>query len=364
MRCIAHLDMDAFYAAVELLRRPELRGQPVVVGGRGKPGPDSRGVVTTASYEARRFGVGSGMPLRTALQKCPSAVFLPTDFDEYRRVSRLFKRAIAEIAPCVEDRGIDEVYIDLTAVPGVAEEQGAAVAREIKHNVFVATGLTCSIGLAPNKLLAKIASELDKPDGLTVIGAEDLPTRIWPLPARRINGVGPKAAARLSALGIATIGDLARAAPALLVERFGRHYGQWLHRAAHGLDDRPVVTESEPRSRSREATFERDLHPQRDRADIDAALTRQAAQVAADLARRGYVARTIGIKLRFDNFVTLTRDITLPAATGDDTLIAATAREALARVPLRRRIRLLGVRAGNLSLREGIPAGPDGLTLL
>jgi DNA polymerase-4 len=347
-RRIAHLDMDAFYASVELLRRPELRGQPVIVGGRGRPSPSSRGVVTTASYEARRFGVRSGMPLRTALARCPHAVFLPTDFDEYRRMSRLFKLAIAQIAPAIEDRGIDEVYIDLTDVPGADIEQGAAVAREIKHNVFVATGLSCSIGIAPNKLLAKLGSELDKPDGLVVLGLDDLPLRIWPLPASRINGIGPKAAAKLAAMDIHTIGDLARTPVATLIARFGEHSGQWLARVAQGHDDRPVVTHSAPKSRSRETTFERDLDPASERAAIDAVLDKLATQVAADLARRHYLGRTIGIKLRFDDFATVTRDLTLPQPTADAALIARTARGMLAKVPLRRRIRLLGVRVGNL----------------
>lgn len=347
-RVIAHLDMDAFYASVELLRRPELRGQPLVVGGRGRPTPDSRGVVTTCSYEARAFGVKSGMPLRHALARCPQAVFVPTDFDEYRRVSRLFKAAIAEIAPQIEDRGIDEVYVDLSDVPGVDVEGGTAVAREIKHNVFVRTGLTCSVGIAPNKLLAKIASELDKPDGVTRIAAGDLQSRIWPLPARRINGIGPKAEARLLQLGIDTIGALAATPLARLREHFGPTYAAWLHAAAHGRDDRPIVLEAEPRSRSRETTFAEDLHPLRQRAEIDRWLARLSAQVARDLQARGYVGKTIGVKLRFDNFVTVTRDVTLETATAQPARIEQAVHACLARVPLKRRIRLLGVRAANL----------------
>jgi DNA polymerase-4 len=264
-------------------------------------------------------------------------------------MSRLFKRAIAEIAPAIEDRGIDEVYIDLTDVPGVDVEQGAAVAREIKHNVFVATGgLSCSIGIAPNKLLAKLGSELDKPDGLTVLGLADLPTRIWPLPAGRINGIGPKAAAKLGALGIHTIGDLAQAPLSTLVARFGEHTGHWLARVAQGRDERPVVTHSEPKSRSRETTFDRDLDPATERAAIDEVIGRLSVQVAADLARRGYLGRTIGIKLRFDDFTTVTRDVTLPQPTAQADLVTRTARGMLAKVVLHRRIRLLGVRVGSL----------------
>jgi len=349
-RRIAHLDMDAFYASVELLRHPELRGRPVAIGGTGDA--SRRGVVTTANYEARAFGVRSAMPMRRAAELCPQCVFLPVDFDEYRRLSRMFKRAIATVADCIEDRGIDEVYIDLGAVPGVEHERGLAVAREIKRRVLEATGLTCSIGLAPNKLLAKIASDLEKPDGLTLVEEADIPERIWPLPARRINGIGPKSDARLEALGIRTIGELAAADPALLVAHFGAHTGGWMHEAAHGRDARPVVTHSEPVSRSRETTFERDLHPQRDWHELAGTLARLCRQVAADLRARGYAGRTIGVKLRFDDFRIVTRDLSLARATADEREIRRAAFECLARQQAVRRIRLIGVRVAGL-----VPAG-------
>ncbi len=331
--------MDAFYASVELLRRPELRDRPVAIGGRGDP--MSRGVVTTANYVARKFGIRSAMPLRTAYGLCPECVFLPVDFDEYRRVSRLFKAAIREVAPLVQDNGIDEAYIDLTALPG----DSAAIARAIKEAVLRATGLTCSIAVAPNKLLAKIGSELDKPDGLTVLTESDLETRIWPLPVRRLNGVGPKSEARLAELGIRTIGDLALQPPERLVERFGASHGRWLHESAHGRDERPVVIFSEPKSRSRETTFERDT---RDRAEIAGTLAALCAQVAEDLGARGYAGRTIGVKLRYADFQTLTRDTTLAAATSEAATIREAAFEALGRIPLDRAVRLIGVRVGNL----------------
>jgi DNA polymerase-4 len=366
-RRIAHLDMDAFYASVELLRRPELRGVPVVVGGGRDAGQGAayrgRGVVTTANYEARAFGVRSAMPLVRALALCPHAVRVPPDFDEYRRVSRLFKRAIAQIAPVIEDRGIDEVYIDLSAVPGAEVEQGAAVAREIKHDVYAATGLTCSIGIAPNKLLAKIASELDKPDGLTVIGAGDLQARIWPLPVRRVNGIGPKAAAKLAQMSVATIGQLAAVPLPTLLERFGPTYGRWMHEAAFGRDDRPIVTWRPAQSRSRETTFERDLHPVRDRAVIDAHFARLCRQVAADLAAVGDSGRTVGIKVRFDDFSTVTRDMTVAEPVRDAQALQAAVGECFARVPLRRRIRLLGVRVGALGRAHGAAARPETMTL-
>ncbi len=366
-RRIAHLDMDAFYASVELLRRPDLRGQPVIVGGRRDAGQGAdyrgRGVVTTASYEARKFGVRSGMGLMRALTLCPQAVRLPTDFDEYRRVSRVFKRAIAAIAPVIEDRGIDEVYIDLSAVPGVEVERGAAVAREIKHEVYAATSLTCSIGIAPNKLLAKLASELAKPDGITVVEQTDLPARIWPLAVKQVNGIGPKATERLAQLGVHTIGELAAMPVARLVEAFGPTYGAWMHDAAHGHDERPIVTWRPAQSRSRETTFERDLHPVRDRAAIDAHIAALCRQVAQDLAAKSDRGRTVGLKVRFEDFTTVTRDHTLPEAVAEAAAIEAAVYECLARVKLVRRIRLLGVRVGGLTEGRENTRRPETISL-
>jgi len=346
-RRIAHLDMDAFYASVELLRRPELRGRPVAIGGHGDP--NSRGVVTTATYEARAFGIRSGMALRRAAELCPQCVFLPVDFPEYRLWSRRFKAAIAEVTSRIEDRGIDEVYIDFSDLIGVRIDGGLAIARDVQRRVFAATGLTCSIGVAPNKLLAKIASELDKPNGITVLDELDLQDRIWPLPAKRINGIGPKADARLEELGIRTIGELAAAPRDFLVAQFGRSYGAWLHEAAHGRDDRELVLESEPRSMSRETTFERDLHPERDFQALAAVLATLCRQVAADLRRRGYAGRSVGVKARYDDFRIVTRELTLPEPVGDERAIRRAAFECLKRVPPVRRLRLLGVRVGNLS---------------
>jgi DNA polymerase-4 len=215
------------------------------------------------------------------------------------------------------------------------------------------TQLSCSIGIAPNKLLAKMASEMDKPGGLTLLPESDIPERVWPLPVRKINGVGPKAVARLETLAIRTIGDLARADPALLVERFGEKHGAWMHEAANGRDERPVVTHSEPKSISRETTFEDDLHPVHDRETLSRVFTELCARLAGDLERKGYAGRTIGLKLRYDNFKTLTRDRTLEEPTRDVSVIRRAAGECLKRVPLERRIRLLGVRVGALSRLPG-----------
>ena len=385
-RVIAHLDMDAFYASVELLRYPELRGQPVVIGGRSRFQPvetreaaggaptrqffrlrdyRGRGVVTTATYEARALGVHSAMGMMKAAAQAPDAVLLPADFEQYRKYSRLFKQAVRAIAPRIEDRGIDEIYIDLTEVVGArldpaetAPDEAEAfwcareVAQELKDAVRAATGLNCSVGLAPNKLVAKIASELDKPDGLTVVSAHDVPIRLWPLPVRRINGIGPKAAERLARLGIATIGELAAADPRALRARFGASTGDWLHAAAHGRDERPIVTDSEPKSISRETTFERDLHAVRDRAELSRLFTALAERVAADLQRKSYAARTIGVKLRFEDFRAVTRDLTLAEPTADAAAIRRAAGLCLKRIDLSRRIRLLGVRASALVAHE------------
>jgi len=357
--------MDAFYASVELLRYPDLRGQAVVIGGGRDSQPvlqpdgtrryfhlrdyTGRGVITTSTYEARALGVHSAMGTMKAAQLAPDAILLPVDFDEYRRYSRLFKAAVRAIAPNVEDRGIDEIYIDLTDIPGALEDGGRAVGEQLRQAVFDATGLTCSVGITPNKLLSKIASELDKPDGLTLLTADDVPTRIWPMAAKKVNGIGPKANEKLAALGIVTIGDVAAADPAFLVEQFGRSYGAWLHAASHSRDDRPVVLFSEPKSISRETTFERDLHAVRDRAALTDIFTTLCVKLAGDLERKGYAAKTIGLKLRFDDFRIVTRDITLPAHTFDARTIRRAAGECLKRVDLGRRMRLLGVRAGNLA---------------
>jgi DNA polymerase IV len=378
-RWIAHLDMDAFYASVELLRYPELQGRAVVIGGGRRHQPElqpdgtrrfatlrhyaGRGVVTTATYAARDHGVHSAMGLMKAAALAPDAVLLPVDFDEYRKYSRRFKEAVRALAPQVEDRGIDEIYIDLTEViaarlgPDVdaldaeAEAWWCArdVGRELKHVVKEATGLNCSVGLAPNKLVAKIASELDKPDGLTVVTDHEMAARLAPLSVRRLNGVGPKSAARLARLGIATIGELAASEPEWLRRHFGASYGAWLSAAARGQDDRPVVTESEPKSMSRETTFERDLHAVRDRHRLSGIFTELCVEVASDLRRKRYVGRTIGIKLRFEDFRTVTRDQTLAAPTDDPAVIRRAAGECLKRVDLTKRIRLLGVRVGALS---------------
>ncbi|HEF5875548.1 TPA: DNA polymerase IV, partial [Burkholderia cenocepacia] len=338
----------------------ELRGKPVVIGGGRNATPKiladgtrrfarlrdyvGRGVVTTSTYEARAFGVFSAMGMMKAAQLAPDAILLPTDFESYRRYSRLFKDAVGAFTDQMEDRGIDEIYIDLTAVTGESRELG----DRIKAAVRQATSLTCSIAIAPNKLLAKIGSELDKPDGLTVLTMADLESRIWPLAAKKINGIGPRATERLAGIGIATVGELAAADPGLLQEHFGRTYAEWFARVARGIDDRPIVVASEPKSMSRETTFERDMHVNRDRVTLTPALTRLCERVADDLQRKGYGGRTVGLKIKFADFRIVTRDLSLPEAVTDAAAIRRAAGECLKRVPLDRRIRLIGVRIGSL----------------
>ncbi len=376
--------MDAFYASVELLRYPQLKSLPVVIGGGRRKADETlrqtqagrslaeipaeafpllkdyvgRGVITTATYAARQFGVGSAMGLMKAAKLCPQAILLPVDFEEVRRYSRQFKAIVTSLAPQMEDRGVDEVYADFTHVPGGQRDSGRALARLLQKTVFDETGLTCSIGVAPNKLIAKMASEFNKPNGISIVHEVDLQTMIWPLSCRKINGIGPKAGEKLAALGIHTIGELAACDRQWLLAHFGKAYGAWMFDAAHGRDDRPVVTESEPVSMSRETTFERDLHAVRDKAELGAIFTHLCEKLAEDLQRKGYVGKTIGIKLRYDDFKIATRDHTVEAFTADALAIRRAAGQCLKRAPLAKKLRLLGVRMGSLARLEDLGKNP------
>jgi len=364
--------MDAFYASVELQRYPQLRGRPLVIGGgraSGLPIPEDgspaglrrlsdyagRGVVTTATYEARALGIHSAMGLMRAAQLCPEALLLPADFERYRHYSGQFKQVVARFAPQIEDRGIDEVYVDFTKAPEGQLQGGRLLAQRLQVAIREATGLTCSIGVAPNKLIAKMASEFHKPNGIAVVYEAELAQRIWPLPCRKIHGIGPKAAAQLEQLGIRTIGELARCERSWLMQQFGPRHGNWMYEAAWGWDDRPVVTHSEPVSISRETTFERDLHAVRDRAQLRILFTSLCERIAQDLQQGGYVARTIGIKLRYDNFQRVTRDQTIAAPTHYALTIRRIAGQCLKRAPLERRLRLLGVKASGLAPLATVP---------
>ncbi len=340
MRRILHIDMDAFFAAVEEGRHPELKGKPVVIGGSGDP--TKRGVVSTASYEARKYGVHSALPLRTTYKLCPHAVFLPVDYEEYSRVSGIIKSILREITPVMEDVGIDEAFLDISAIDMPSE----IISQEIKKRIKAATGLSCSIGIAQNKLLAKIASDMQKPDGLTIIEEHDIEGRIWTLPVRKLWGVGPKTEERFKNMGIHTIGELAGRPLDKLTEDFGEYYGHFLYEASHGRDESPLVTHWEPKSVSRETTFETDISNWQSIAKTIAELTKE---VVNDIKQRGYKGRTVTLKVRFSDFKTLTRAKTLDAPTDSTDVIRKAAFFCLQKIELKgKRVRLIGVRVTGL----------------
>jgi DNA polymerase-4 len=363
-RTIAHVDMDAFFVAIELLRRPELRGRPVIVA--TGTDPHARGVVMTASYEARKYGIHSALPLAIAHRRCPQAVLVAHDIELYRRASGRVMEILRDYSERVEVAGLDEAYLDLSGSPAPK-----ARARELKRRMRAETRLTCSIGLAPNKLLAKIASDLEKPDGLCVLQPEGMLAAVGDRPAALLPGVGPRTQERLVAIGVRTVRELANA-PAVELERaFGPRLGGSLRETANGKDDRPVVTERAPKSESRETTFPSDVS---DRSALGETLDRLAEQVGKRLARDGYAGRTVTLKIRLRPFRTHTRSRTLPESTGDPVVIRAVARELLDAFELDAPVRLLGVGVAGLSrlsrppqrdADEGAaaPAGPEPLAL-
>lgn len=339
MRRILHIDMDAFFALVEQKRHPELFEKPVVVGGDGDP--TKRGVVSTASYEARRFGIHSAMPLRTAYRLCPDAVFLPVDYEEYSRVSEKIKDILKEFTPVVEDVGIDEAFLDLSSI----DRASAEIAREIKERIKAETDLTSSVGIAPNKLLAKIASDMEKPDGLTIITEDDIEKRIWPLPVRKLWGVGPKTEAYLKGLGVMTIGDLSSLPLDRLVDEFGRSYGIYLFEASRGIDESPLVTSWEPKSISRETTFQEDVKDWQVIAKILVELTKD---VVRTMKQEEYKGKTVTVKVRFSDFKTITRAKTFRDLTDSQEEIRRGAFDCLNRLELKKKVRLIGVRVSHL----------------
>jgi DNA polymerase-4 len=333
------MDMDAFFASVEQQRRPELNDKPVVIGGGGDP--TRRGVVSTANYQARKFGIHSAMPLKTAYKLCPAAVFLPVDMAEYSRVSHIFKDVLRKFSPVMEDVGIDEAFLDLSDIDKASEQ----IAQEIKEQIKEATALTCSIGIAPNKLLAKIASDLQKPDGLTIISEQDIEQRIWILPVRKLWGVGPKTEASLKEMGIGTIGELAALPIETLLENFGNSYGRYLYEASRGIDDSPLVTHWEPKTISRETTFQVDTDHWQTIAKNLADLTRETV---AELRERGYRCKNVTVKIRFDDFKTHTRATTMEETTDNLEKIRKAAFYCLGHFELKKKVRLVGVRLGAL----------------
>lgn len=334
MKRVLHIDMDAFFAAIEQLRRPQLKGKPVVVGGSGDP--SKRGVVSTCSYEARKYGIHSAMPLRTAYKLCPHAVFLPVDFRLYVRASKRIKAILREFSPTVESAGMDEAYLDLTEVEGASDE----IAGAIQKRILAETKLTCSIGIAPNKLLAKIASDMKKPAGVTIIGKEDIPERIWPLAVRKLIGVGPKTQERLEKMGIKTIGDLAAVPLDTLTRHFGESHAEYLHQGAQGTRDSPVVVSREVKSISRETTFQNDISDPEELTEI---LRRLTEPVVRDLQRHEHQARTVTLKLRFADFQTLSRQTTLERPSDLLEEIWPAVVRTFERIELTKPVRLIGV---------------------
>jgi DNA polymerase-4 len=337
MSTVIHVDMDAFFAAIEIHDRPELRGRPVVVGGP----PGSRGVVSTASYEARAFGVRSAMPSREAYRLCPQAVFLPGRYGRYAEVSEQIMGILREEAGEVEPLSIDEAYM----APRAGQDP-VAVARRIKSRIAAETGLTASVGVAPNKLLAKLASDIEKPDGFVVIGPEQLPVILPPLPVRALPGIGPKTAGVLARLGIHSVGQLQAADRGLLRLEFGRRADELLD-LAFGRDHRPIVTGHESKSISTETTFEEDIGDWR---WLGERLGEYADELAARLAAHGGMrARTITVKLRFADFHTVSRSRTLPAPVRDARDIARAAEALLRQIERLDRVRLLGLGVSGLT---------------
>jgi DNA polymerase-4 len=344
---IAHVDMDAFFVSVELLRRPELRGEPVIVANGSA---DSRGVVMTASYEARRFGVHSALPMAIARRRCPQAIQIPSDMRRYREVSRQVMEILRGYSETVEVVGVDEAYIDLSGslVP-------RSRARELKGEVRERTGLVCSVGLAENKLLAKIASDLEKPDGLCTLSAERMREAVGERPAVLIPGVGPKTAERLQGIGVRTVAELAQADPGRLQAALGPANGALLRDRANGIDGRRLETDRKPKSESRETTFAADVS---DQGELEATIEQLGRSVCRGLDGSRCSGRTVTMKIRLAPFRTHTRSRTLPSPTRDPGVVCAVALELLRRFERDAPVRLIGVGVAGLVEDDAAAAAP------
>ncbi|HEY6568003.1 MAG TPA: DNA polymerase IV, partial [Actinomycetota bacterium] len=348
---ILHVDMDAFYASVESQKDPSLKGKPVIVGGLG-----GRGVVSSASYEARAFGVRSAMPTVRARRLCPDGIFVPPDFTAYQAHSNRFREVLLSFTPLVEPLSLDEAFLDVSGATRLFGEP-AEIARRIRVTVAREVGVTCSAGVAPTKFVAKIASDLCKPDGMQVVADGEVSAFLEPLPVGRLWGVGEKTGATLGRLGVRTIGDLGRTPEPILARLLGDQNAQHLFQLAHGVDERDVVAYEAPRSVSNEETFEHDLD---DDHQILRELLALSGRVASRLRADGYRTRTVTMKVRLATFTTLTRSKTLPDATDVGADLYRTVSELYRALPgERRRIRLLGVAATGL-----VQAGSEQLALL
>lgn len=351
-RLVAHLDLDAFYASVELLRRPELRGQPVIVAGSGP-----RAVVTTASYEARRYGVGSAMPASKARRLCPQAVVVAPDFEAYKSKSREVMTIVRAHVECVEQLGLDEAYLDLS---GLMSPKAAA--RRLVAEIQNTTGLNASVGIGPNRLVAKVASDAEKPNGFVMLTRDEACLRFASSPPSLVPGIGPRTAERLTALGIITLADLAGADEQLLVQHFGQRQGPWLLTRARFEGSSEIEPVREAVSESRETTFDYDIA---DPARLEQILGELTEQLCRGLQRHERRGRTIAIKVRLDDWTTVTRARSLPAATNDRETVASVALTLLREYAPARPVRLLGVRVGSFEhvAADGPPADQLALPL-
>jgi len=348
---ILHVDLDAFYASVEALKDPSLVGRPLVVGGAG-----SRGVVMSASYEARAFGIRNAMPAVRARRLCPDAVFIPPDFESYKAHSNRFREVLLAVTPLVEPISLDEAFLDVSGALLLFGEP-PTIARKVRREVLAEVGVRCSVGVGPSKLIAKLASKQAKPDGLVVVRSDQVAGFLEPLPVRALWGVGEKTAETLARVGARTVGDLSRTSPAILGRLIGEQHARDLHDLSLGRDDRPVVAYEAPKSVSHEETFGADLDAEEDLLREALALSHR---VAARLREDGYRARTVTLKVRLANFTTLTRSRTLRASTDVAADLYEVAAELYRGLPgARRRVRLLGVAATGL-----VPAGQEQLALL
>ena len=349
-RCVAHLDMDAFYVSVELRRRPELRGLPVIVAGSGP-----RAVVTTASYEARRFGVGSAMPAARARRLCPDGVYLTPDFAYYREASRQVMEIVRAHAETVEVVGLDEAYIELT---GLAAPR--TTMRLIRGEIERTTGLSCSVGIGPSKLVAKVASDAEKPRGFVVLSREQACERFRDSPCGLVPGIGPKTTEKLRSREISTLAQLAAAPAGELAAAFGPRLAAELQRRARFEDDGPVTEVRKVVSESRELTFDRDIA---DPAELETILGQLVERLCAALAAQRRAGRTIGIKVRLDDFSTHTRARTLAEPVGESDRVGPIALELLRRFNPPRPVRLLGVRVAGLEQLAPLASGQMVLAL-
>jgi len=346
---ILHVDMDAFYASVEVLDDPSLRGKALIIGAR-----DARSVVSSASYEARRFGVRAAMPVGRALSLCPHAIVTPPRMSRYLDVSKQVMAVFAEFTPLVEPLSVDEAFLDVRGARRLWGSPGE-IAFVLKRRMYEATGLTCSVGVAATKHVAKMASTISKPDGVLIVAADDTPAFLAPRPVRSMWGVGPKSAAALESRGIRTISDVLGTPKEVLDRTLGAAMGARLWELARGIDSRAVVTSRVEKSVGHEQTF---LHDVTDEEFLRSEVLRLADRVARRLREGGFEGRTVALKLRFADFTTVGRSQTLgePSAVGQR--LGEAARELLAGIELRQAVRLIGVRAENL-----VPAGSAALTL-